>query len=226
MKKDLLVRPLIFFLSLLPFGIATAFGSDLYKKPNNVSHKTAQTFVFECPDGLVFTARIAEDEAWLFLPGKTEKLKAEPSASGAKYSHETTMLWNKGDESIVQVGDEVHKGCKNNRREAIWEDAKLRGVNFRARGNEPGWHLEISSGKEILFVTDYGNNRYSFTTPTPSIDQKTKTTTYSIENAGHALTVVIEGEKCNDTMSDETFEATVTVTLDDQLHLGCGRALH
>jgi len=29
---------------------------------------------------------------------------------------------------------------------AICVDAKLRGVDFRAVGNEPGWNLEISAG--------------------------------------------------------------------------------
>jgi len=34
----------------------------------------------------------------------------------------------------------------------IWVDAKLRGVYFRAVGNEPGWNLEISAGGAMVQV--------------------------------------------------------------------------
>ena len=38
----------------------------------------------------------------------------------------------------------------------VWHEAKLRGVLFRAIGQEPGWLLEITDGSEILLVTGYG----------------------------------------------------------------------
>ena len=34
----------------------------------------------------------------------------------------------------------------------VWHKAKLRGVAFRAIGQEPGWLLEITNGKEIVLV--------------------------------------------------------------------------
>jgi uncharacterized membrane protein len=42
----------------------------------------------------------------------------------------------------------------------------------------------------------------------------------------HQAVIRIEGRACGDTMSDETFEATVTVTLNGKKYRGCGRALH
>lgn len=50
---------------------------------------------------------------------------------------------------MLEVGKKRHVHCKNNRAEAIWEDAKLRGVDFRAVGNEPGWHLELTAGERL-----------------------------------------------------------------------------
>ena len=44
----------------------------------------------------------------------------------------------------------------------VWHAAKLRGVAFRAIGQEPGWLLEITNGEEILLVTDYGKNKKSY----------------------------------------------------------------
>jgi uncharacterized membrane protein len=40
------------------------------------------------------------------------------------------------------------------------------------------------------------------------------------------LTVIIEGRQCRDSMSGESFGATVTVMLDQKKYQGCGRALH
>jgi uncharacterized membrane protein len=114
----------------------------------------------------------------------------------------------------------------NNRTTAIWEDAKLRGVDFRARGNEPGWHLEITASQEIVFVGDYGSITYGFVTPKPLVDQQARTTTYEVHDAQHHLVVLIEGRSCQDTMSGESFDATVTVALDGKEYRGCGKALH
>ena len=72
------------------------------------------------------------------------------------------MFWSKGDEAMLEVGKKRHVHCKNNRAEAIWEDAKLRGVDFRAVGNEPGWHLELTAGEKVVFVGDYGTTRQEF----------------------------------------------------------------
>ena len=116
--------------------------------------------------------------------------------------------------------------CKNNRAMAIWEDAKLRGVDFRAIGNEPGWNLEIIKSEKIVFVGDYGQERYEFITTEPSIDRQARTTVYDVQNDKHELSVIILGRRCNDTMSGEAFETTVSVILDGKKYRGCGKALH
>jgi len=100
------------------------------------------------------------------------------------------------------------------------------GVGFRAVGNEPGWHLEITPSEKTVFVTDYGEFQHSVNTPQPVTDQNTRKTTYNVENAEHDLTVEILGQSCEDTMSGEIFEATVTVKLDGKTYKGCGKALH
>jgi uncharacterized membrane protein len=108
----------------------------------------------------------------------------------------------------------------------VWEDAKLKGIDFRAAGNEPVWYLEITAGKEIVFVSDYGQSRYVFATPAPLIDQPSHTTTYTVQDNTYPLTIVIEGWPCQDSMSGEPYETTVTVVLDGKIHRGCGKALH
>ena len=186
----------------------------------------AKTYVYECSDGYDFVVRIQKETAWLFLPEKTISLPHVPSASGAKYSEEQITFWSKGDEAFLEIGDRRHTICKNNRALAIWEDAKLRGVDFRAIGNEPGWNLEIIQNEKIVFVSNYGQDRYVFFTSAPSIDQQSRTTVYEAQNDKHQLSVIILGRRCHDNMSGEAFEATVNVILNGKMYRGCGKALH
>ena len=189
-------------------------------------HPRTQTYVYECNDGYGFVARIEGEKAWLFLPNGTISLPHVRSASGARYSQGPVTFWSKGEEALLETGENSHRNCRNNRRKAIWEDAKLNGIDFRAVGNEPGWYLEIRRGDIIVFVGDYGQSRYRFTTPAPFSDQQARKTTYRVDDGGHNLTIVIEGRPCLDTMSGDAFESTVTVTLDGKNYRGCGRALH
>jgi putative lipoprotein len=103
---------------------------------------------------------------------------------------------------------------------------KLRGADYRAIGNEPGWNLEIINSNKIIFIGDYGQRRYEFITTEPSIDQQARTTVYDVQNDKHELSVIIVGRRCRDTMSGEVFETTVSVLLDGKKYHGCGKALH
>lgn len=186
----------------------------------------AGTFVYECDKGFRFSARVEGDDAWLFLPGQTVKLPHVVSGSGARYSDDSVMFWSKGEEALLEVGSTSYRHCKSNRSEAIWEAAKLDGVDFRAVGNEPGWHLEVREGQKIVFVTDYGKKRYDFMSAAPQTDQGTRTAVYrSLENVT-PFTVTLKGEPCTDTMSGEKFATTVVVRGPDNTYRGCGRALH
>jgi len=108
--------------------------------------------------------------------------------------------------------------AKNN----VWHKAKLRGVAFRAIGQEPGWLLEITNGKEILLVTNTGQDRNSFPYVEPQEDKAARKTVFQVNDD---TSVLIEGKPCSDTMSGESFEVTVTLTQGDKKLKGCGRAL-
>jgi uncharacterized membrane protein len=105
----------------------------------------------------------------------------------------------------------------------VWHKAKLRGVAFRAIGQEPGWLLEITNGEEILLITDYGSTRTSLPYVDPVVFQEERRTQYVLE--AYDTIVEIRGEPCTDTMSGESFEVTVTIIQTDGELQGCGRAL-
>ena len=181
--------------------------------------------VYECGDGYTFVARIQRDTAWVFLPQWTIALLQVPSDSGARYEGDEVTLEIVAEEARLQQADAAARECVNNRRRAVWEHAKLNGADFRAVGNEPGWQLEIYHDR-IVSVTDYGAARYEFDTPKPVAEPDAFHTIYRTGNNSHSLTVLLESRRCLDTMSDEEFETTVTVTLDDKTYRGCGRPLH
>lgn len=105
----------------------------------------------------------------------------------------------------------------------VWHRAKLRGVAFRAIGQEPGWLLEITHGTEILLVIDYGQNRNSYPYVDPVVYQEERRTQYVLE--GYGIIVEIKGQRCTDIMSGEEFEVSVSIIMTDRQLEGCGRAL-
>jgi membrane-bound inhibitor of C-type lysozyme/uncharacterized membrane protein len=185
----------------------------------------ARTFFYQCEDGFQFTARLEGDTLQLFLPDQTVELPRVPSESGDRFSDGRVSLWSGDGQARLEMGPEMTYRCRNDPFKAVWEHARLNGVDFRAVGNEPGWQLEIYEGEKIVFITDYGTARYTFAAPQPEVDAAARTTTYRIRDRNHVLIVVTEGRPCSDTMREEEFEATVTVTLDARRLTGCGRAL-
>lgn len=106
----------------------------------------------------------------------------------------------------------------------VWHQAKLRGVSFRAIGQEPGWLLEIMDGSEILLVTDTGQTKVSYPYVEPDVFQEQRRTRFLISD--HDVEIIIEGKACRDSMSGEEFAVTVTVTVGEVRLSGCGRALY
>ncbi len=104
----------------------------------------------------------------------------------------------------------------------VWHKAKLRGVAFRAIGQEPAWLLEITEGSDITVVTDYGQTKTKYPYVKPKVNQAARITHYMLDG----LTVQIEGTSCIDTMSGYKFETTVELQFSGKNLRGCGRALY
>jgi uncharacterized membrane protein len=97
---------------------------------------------------------------------------------------------------------------------------RLDDADFRAIGQEPGWHMDIANGEKILLVTDYGEHHYEF--PFTHPDSTTGRKSYEVRASGHHLIAVVEEKPCNDSMSGRAFVATVSVTIDGKEYTGCG----
>lgn len=184
----------------------------------------SQTFVYECQDNKHFTIQVKDQSAWLFTKDVSTSLDRVISASGEKYEKDGIVFWSHGYEAMLDTATKQYRQCSNNRYEAVWEDSKLRGNDFRALGNEPGWYLELGEGgNKTLLVTDYGSERYELRLPKPYTSQTSLSTRYVIKGF---LDILIEGRSCKDSMSGHRFESKVTVKINGKTYKGCGKSLH
>ena len=182
-----------------------------------------RTLVLECVD-LKAVVRLGPGEAALFLPSRYIVLSQERAASGAKYVEGDISLWLKGDEAMLGIGESKYH-CRNNRKAAIWEDAKLSGVSFRAVGNEPGWVLLIERNR-LDWRYDYNESQLQLALPEPEIDDANRHTRYELEVDSKSLVLEITGQSCHDSMSGDEYEATVQIDFAGRRFKGCGKALH
>jgi len=123
----------------------------------------------------------------------------------------------------------VHAGSEAESEEEIaarnvWHAAKLRGVAFRAIGQEPGWLLEMTTGEKILLVTNTGQTRTEYPYVEPEVFQDQRKSVFSVKQ--DEFIVTIEGVKCTDIMSGEKFEVSVFIDFNGKALKGCGRALY
>jgi len=105
-----------------------------------------------------------------------------------------------------------------------WDDAKARGIGFRAVGNEPGWFAEVGMGEapSLHAELDYGERMVdvgklqSLSGPLGYV---------GTAHDGASVRLVIERKSCSDGMSDATYPASAELTVAGRTYRGCGRFL-
>jgi len=188
-----------------------------------------QVFCYKCDDGLVFTLYFADrsepNEATLSLPGRTHRLPLVETSEGERYWRGGVAFWRLSDtEANLEIQGEVLRRCTLDQARTQWADAKLRGVSYRALGNEPGWSLEIDP-THMVWVSDHGETRHVFPTGSPDVDRAARRTVWRSSADGHDIEVLVSGEPCLDD-GDMKYPTTVTITFDGRTFPGCGRALN
>jgi uncharacterized membrane protein len=96
-------------------------------------------------------------------------------------------------------------------------------------GNEPGWVLELRYKDVSFLAIDYGLVEFAFATPEPRMETGEKgamRTLYETSVDSNELLIKITPGPCEDSMSGDSLESFVTVTLGERVFYGCGRALH
>lgn len=187
---------------------------------------TPLTRVFSCEGDYRFTLRSQAGEALLFMPAQEHRLTAIPVQAGEGYADQRIELRIKGETArLTDLESKLRRSCRNDRRAALWEDARFRGIDFRAIGSEAGWFLELDPG-QVLYAGDYGRQLISFAYAPPQVSDARAQTIYSgLSASGQQLELKLEAGLCVDRVNRDRYDTRVTLRIDDQTRYGCGRYL-
>jgi heat shock protein HslJ/uncharacterized lipoprotein YbaY len=167
---------------------------------------------FQCGDQRV-TVDFADEAMRLLVGAETFELRQALAASGARYEaagDPTTSFWNKGRKATLVVKGKTYPQCTQ-----MMDGAKT----FTARGNEPGWRLDIE-GDRMTLVTQYGAKRV--VTATPAAQRTPAFTRYAARIDGADVTVTVFERACTDSMSGMPHPNAVEVLVDGAKLAGCG----
>lgn len=206
-------------------ALAACAGQDMAQPPSDFvpdARPVATSYFYECGD-LDAMTRVGPGEMALWLEDRYLVLPQVRAASGTKYAEGDVVFWSKGQDVMLEVDGVHYRDCKLNQLRVPWEDARRRGVSYRAIGTEPGWVVEIREGGTILFKGDYGATVLLF--PEAQQHEQDGVRVYAAESAGHSLKVSVDDRFCSDTMADVEYPSTATVELDGRRYSGCGRHL-
>lgn len=183
-----------------------------------VAERKATAYV--CDNGDLIVTEEDGGRLFLYLPAQTVQLRR-----GEDGWHGEDVRLARTDSGVtLQYGDEALQQCVPDRDETRRQDARLRGVDFRAQGNDPVWHLEI--GPEFAVFATAEGVRQRFPMSDAAVDPATGNVAYRFSEDDHRLQVQIIEEVCIDERTGERFEAVVRAELDGRVYTGCGEALH
>jgi heat shock protein HslJ/membrane-bound inhibitor of C-type lysozyme len=158
------------------------------------------------------TVGFVDQRAILEVDGARHELAPARAASGARFEAPDdpgTWFWSKGETALVSLAGDLLPEC----RLAVPRPEQP----FRARGNEPGWHVDLAAGRVVL-VTDYGRERRE--APLPAADFEPGAVVYRV--GALDAEIRIADTLCRDTMTGMPYPKTVTVELAERTLRGCG----
>ncbi len=186
-----------------------------------------RAYVWECDDGATLTMKnlFRENAITLDLHEGPHRLDQVHSASGAKYADDSLSFWTKGGTALLERKGAPAINCRELRAQSIFADARVRGVDYRGTGNEPGWFVEAGPGKRLLLVTDFGQERHEHGDAAIRGGAEIKVVVYDADQGEDSVKVTFRQEPCTDDMSGEEFDHAVVVEFRKQTLRGCGTAL-
>lgn len=221
--KSLHLSAALIATGLLVTGCATTSMEKTTERLPVIS-KDGSAFYYQCNNGFGFPAQGNENSITVFLKSGPRKLSDNHVEQGFHYSSGNITLQGVGDQAYFNDGKQRYQ-CQIDRRKSQWEDAKYRGADFVAMGNEPGWKLELSLTGDMFYIGSYGTESFRIETPKPT-HGKNGPLVFAAQNSEHSLWLSIDKKPCVDSMKGEQFDASVSLVVDDKPLTGCGMILN
>ena len=194
--------------------------------PDEFPAGVLRAYVWNCADGqtLVMRNLLREKAIAIDFHDGTRRLDQTVSASGARYADSVMSFWTKGSTATLERQGAPAVQCEERRADSLREDARARGVVYRALGNEPGWVLEIGPANQLSWTTNFGQDRYDFE-QAQAMATTDGANVYTAQNDAVSLKATIKAERCVDD-GDVEFDHVVTVDTGGQTYHGCGTRLN
>lgn len=183
--------------------------------------KEGDLLVYYCQNLAVVTVRVLPRRVEVVMANRKTTLAEVPQPAPARFSDGTVTLSDLGELVRLEEPGAVY-WCRVEPVEVPWQDARLRGVDFRAAG-DPAWSLEIDSGVGVEFAAGEGAARVVAKFPPVELSAKESRMSLTTTSGPHTLAVVTEPRVCH--YAGSTMTLSVTVTLDGKTYSGCGRRL-
>ncbi|HJT11265.1 MAG TPA: META domain-containing protein [Dongiaceae bacterium] len=161
-----------------------------------------------------------------FAPAISTKMACAPEFMALEQSYLDTLMAatrveRRPDGTLALTADNGAQLLLRRQEAAGLQDARTRGIDFRAIGQEPGWVVEVTDGGQISALLDYGAT--SLMLPTPSAETaEDGTVIYDASTDTDHLTMRIKRKVCIDAMSGESHPSTVELLVNDKPYQGCG----
>jgi membrane-bound inhibitor of C-type lysozyme len=185
-----------------------------------------RVYVWHCADGqtLVMRNLVREKAIAIDFHDGTRRLDQTVSGSGARYADSVVVFWTKGGTATLERKGAPPLQCEERRADSLREDARARGVVYRALGNEPGWVLEVGPAGRLSWTTNWGQDRFDFAQAQASTTPD-GTTVYTAQQGDVSIRASIKAERCVDDGEVE-FDHVVTVESGGRTLRGCGTRLN
>jgi hypothetical protein len=177
-------------------------------------------FVYDCDNLATITGRQFADRLELSGTGLAPMVLPQIGENPATFANATVTVTMNADYLRLagRMGTPV---CRRNLEEAPWQDARLRGIEFRATGSQPDWVLEYDEGNALTFVA----GDFPPLTATLLFVGANRGDRMVIEGSDGSREVQVAIEKAVCTGPSGVTTARVVVTIDTHTFTGCGRVL-
>ncbi len=198
-------------------------GIDSSAQDTDSGSRAAEWNSFQCGDVAVDANFETDGQVSLSLPWARVELPEVPAASGARFGDGDIEFWTRGsDQARLTTADNGSVECSPRDSVSPWTQAMLKGVDFRAVGNEPGWHMEVFEDEGRMFlIRDHGADHQVFEDVEVLADQAG----YRAASADKEVVVRLDQVPCQDAIVGWTSPVMVSLEINGQTVQACGRFL-
>lgn len=194
--------------------------------PSSLFVGSAGEFVgWRCTPSQDMVTAAQQDSLRLWSSQSAAELPQSVVASGTRYQQGNLSVWLKGDEGVVE-SERGRLECEAvTRRDSLRRSDKP-GVMFYARGNEPGWSVELANDvPRIKMSLDYGERQVDVPYRVTTLDNGAGRVILASGRSDAPFELRIEAGACFDDMSGTPWPAKVTMNVNGQQLRGCGQGI-